>query len=211
MYPNSTNYLSLGKSGNIWTAVYATNTTIQTSDGREKTDVTPSDLGLNFIRKLNPVSYRWIKGATHVKHGEYVLASTGEKVDFNPKANHDAQQALIAKLRTYPSRKDMTAAQEAAYGADEAALNALAKLAHSVTRTPELETHSPGKRTHYGLIAQEVKAVLDEMKVKDFGGWNLMDKNDPNSQQALGYGEFIAPLIKAVQELAARLDALEKP
>jgi hypothetical protein len=40
-YPNVNNVGSCGKSGNLWTAVYATNGTIQTSDARLKTPVAP--------------------------------------------------------------------------------------------------------------------------------------------------------------------------
>lgn len=67
----------------------------------------------------------------------------------------------------------------------------------------------PGARTHWGLIAQEVKSVIDTTGVEDFAGWVLLDKSDSNSEQALRYEEFIAPLIKAVQELTARVEALE--
>jgi Chaperone of endosialidase len=67
----------------------------------------------------------------------------------------------------------------------------------------------PGSRTHWGLIAQEVKSVIDTTGVEDFAGWVLLDKSDSNSEQALRYEEFIAPLIKAVQELTARVEALE--
>lgn len=54
--------------------------------------------------------------------------------------------------------------------------------------------------THYGLIAQEVAQVLGE---RSFGG-HVVD----NGQHALRYDQFVAPLIKAVQELADRLQAL---
>ena len=37
----------------------------------------------------------------------------------------------------------------------------------------------------------------------------LEDKTDPDSRQSLRYEEFIAPLIKAVQELTVRLEAAE--
>jgi hypothetical protein len=67
-----------------------------------------------------------------------------------------------------------------------------------------------GNRTHYGLIAQEVKSVLDAAGVADFGGWVISDVSDPEGQQALRYEEFISPLIKAVQELAARVRTLEE-
>lgn len=61
----------------------------------------------------------------------------------------------------------------------------------------------PGTRPHYGLIAQEVKAALGD---KDFAGY-LYDQD--TDQHGLRYGEFIAPLIKAIQELAARVESLE--
>jgi len=67
-----------------------------------------------------------------------------------------------------------------------------------------------GNRTHYGLIAQEVKSVLDAAGVADFGGWVISDVSDPEGQQALRYEEFISPLIKAVQELTARVKTLEE-
>ena len=71
-----------------------------------------------------------------------------------------------------------------------------------------ITTSKPGTRTHWGLIAQEVKAAVDATGV-DFGGWVLSDKDDPDSQQALRYDQFIAPLIKAVQELSAKVEELE--
>ncbi len=61
---------------------------------------------------------------------------------------------------------------------------------------------------HYGLIAQEVAQTLGNHK---FGGHILADPAEPESLQALRYDQFIAPLIKAVQELAERMEKLEHP
>jgi len=63
-------------------------------------------------------------------------------------------------------------------------------------------------RFHHGLIAQEVKAVL-ESKGIDFGGFQ--DRKIKGGEDVLGivYEELIAPLIKAVQELSAKVEALE--
>jgi hypothetical protein len=66
----------------------------------------------------------------------------------------------------------------------------------------------PGERTHWGFIAQEVKEAVDTAGV-DFGGWVLTDKDDPSSQQALRYDQFIAPLTKALQEAIAKIETLE--
>jgi len=59
-----------GASWNRWSAIWAANWTIQTSDRRQKTDITESTLWLDFISKLNPVSYKWLNGANIVEKEE---------------------------------------------------------------------------------------------------------------------------------------------
>lgn len=63
-------------------------------------------------------------------------------------------------------------------------------------------TSKPGRRQHLGLIAQDVKAALDEADV-DCGLLVLEDKGDTESLQSLRYDQLIAPLIQAVKELTA--------
>jgi len=142
LYDNS---YTCGASGSRWSAVWAANGTIQTSDLNTKTDVIGSVLGLNFINSLRPVSYKFKVG--------------GNKVEENP---DDPLNPTITPIA--------------------------------------------GKRQHYGLIAQEVKAALPSDV--DFGGWVQVNLDDPNSEQGLRYDEFVAPLIKAIQELSAKNDAL---
>jgi len=60
--PSVDNQGYIGDSQHRWQAIYATNGTIQTSDIREKTEIKPTKLGLDFINDLNPVSYKWIEG-----------------------------------------------------------------------------------------------------------------------------------------------------
>lgn len=59
--PVSDNVLACGSGGNRWTAVYAFNGTIQTSDARHKRDIFPMSKmeGLDAIRNLQPKNYRW--------------------------------------------------------------------------------------------------------------------------------------------------------
>jgi len=68
---------------------------------------------------------------------------------------------------------------------------------------------TPGQRLHYGFIAQEVKTALDASGVEDFAGWVQDDLSNPDSTQSLSYEQFIAPLVKAVQELTDRVKQLE--
>lgn len=132
--PATDNSATLGASGARWSTIWAATGVIQTSDARQKTDIAPCDLSLDFILSLEPVRYQWAVGGT------------------------DA-------------------------GADR-----------------------PGRRMHYGLLAQQVQAALGG---QDFAGHILSDRDDPDSEQGLRYDQFIAPLIAAIQTLADRVAALE--
>lgn len=59
-------------------------------------------------------------------------------------------------------------------------------------------------RTHYGLIAQEVKTVMDGLNItsNQFAGYIYDAASDT---YGLRYSEFISPMMKAIQELSARL------
>ncbi len=153
--PAADNAYTCGASGFRWSAIHAVNGTIQTSDARLKTDIGDSDLGLDFINALRPVSYRWISGGNDVV------------VDPDAQPDEDGVQGTKTEAR-------------------------------------------PGARTHYGLIAQEVKAALDAAGAGDFGGYIKTNVDDPESEEGLRYDQFIAPLIRAVQELAARVAVLER-
>jgi hypothetical protein len=152
MFPQSAvkagadNAYTMGASGARWSAIWAANGTIQTSDARKKKDITPTKLGLDFIMQLNPVSYKWKNGGN--------------------------------KVETFEAENE----------------NEVVKR----TLTP-----ISGKRTHYGLIAQEVKEVLGDI---DFGGYVHDEETDT---MALRYDQFISPLIKAIQELKAEIDLLK--
>tara|TARA_R110000824_G_scaffold4623_2_gene22238 strand:+ start:3241 stop:7953 length:4713 start_codon:yes stop_codon:yes gene_type:complete len=55
-----------------------------------------------------------------------------------------------------------------------------------------------------GFIGQEVKEVMDNLGVT-FSGWH----ENPSSRQMVSYSTFVVPLVKAVQELSAKVTALE--
>jgi len=65
------NSTSIGRSGQRFTTIWAVNGTIQTSDEREKTEIKNSELGLDFITSLRPVSYKF-------KVGENVIVEKDE-------------------------------------------------------------------------------------------------------------------------------------
>jgi hypothetical protein len=68
--PATDNAYYLGVGSNRWIAVYAVNGTIQTSDKREKTEIQASALGIDFIKSLKPVSYKWNIGQNIVSKSD---------------------------------------------------------------------------------------------------------------------------------------------
>jgi hypothetical protein len=62
------NVIDLGSSGARFDDIFATNGTIQTSDQQEKNTITDSDLGLDFINRLEPKSYVF-NGKTRTHYG----------------------------------------------------------------------------------------------------------------------------------------------
>jgi hypothetical protein len=125
-FPRNDNANSMGESGKRWTTVFATTGTINTSDARLKTQVAELGLGLDFVKSLKPVSYKWIE--------------------------------------------------------------------------------SPDNGTYAGLLAQDVQQAIKNSKLKDFAA--LFTEGE-DGIMGLRYSEFIAPLIKAVQELSDKIDKLE--
>ncbi len=77
------------------------------------------------------------------------------------------------------------------------------QLAHLYKEDPadnEMNTEA----TMHNFIAQEVKAALDTAGVSSFGGW----KEDHHGVQQVSREMFVIPLVKAVQELSAKVDSL---
>jgi hypothetical protein len=146
LYPDLDDQYDCGISGNRWDDIWATNNVINTSDERKKTTISGSDLGLDFINELNPVSY---------------------------------------KLKDYDWQHEITT--------------------HSGTFTTDSGTKTHHRR-HYGLIAQDVEATLSGIgkDTEDFAGFIRDEETD---FYGIRYNEFIAPMIKAIQELKAINDA----
>jgi hypothetical protein len=64
-------------------------------------------------------------------------------------------------------------------------------------------------KTQHGFIAQEVKAAIDKHSdVKD--GFSMWDDDDPAGQQRVGETAVVPMLVKAIQELSAKVEDLEK-
>ena len=89
--PDVDNALNLGSSTNRWSAVFAVNGTIQTSDVRLKRGITNLKYGLNQVMQLRPVSFQWKNGNDKNTHlgliAQEVDAVMPEAVEKSADAN----------------------------------------------------------------------------------------------------------------------------
>ena len=77
----------------------------------------------------------------------------------------------------------------------------------------EWKAHNPEDKSpmggsdkyYYGFIAQEVKEAIDKHDASDYGAWNA----DPDGRQRVSREQFVVSLVKAVQELSAKVEELE--
>ena len=216
--PETDNAYTLGTSGKRWTVVYATTGTINTSDARQKTDVTPSPLGLDFVKLLKPVTYKWIEGGSDVSFEDETydvdepvmldFESTITTIDNIDGKFVERVTTHIEKRPVYDEHPLHDADGNQLHDADGNPRLHYVQRMQKVTRTRQgkkIETPRAGKRTHYGLLAQDVKAALDALSVSDFAGWVLEDKNNPDSPQGLRPDQFLPVLIRAIQELDAKI------
>jgi hypothetical protein len=175
--------------GNAATTVYAYGAVQDRSDIRDKTDVRDTELGLEFVNALRPVDFKW-----------------DMREDYRPEAPATVIKPADLKEDATEEAKAKYAQELASYKAYKVELDKLledVKLANI--------THDGSKkrnRFHHGLIAQEVKAVLDAKGV-DFGGFQDHSVKGGDDVLSIGYVELIAPMLKAIQELSAKVAELE--
>ena len=87
--PDDDGFTDLGSSSYRWKDVWAVNTTIQTSDAREKKNIEGLEYGLKEVMKLRPVTYKW----KQEKVGSVVLPKK-EKRDIIGLIAQEVQQII---------------------------------------------------------------------------------------------------------------------
>ncbi len=207
----------LGTASRRWGDVWAANGTIQTSDARDKRDVgtLPDALGLGFIEALKPVVFRFlderrpaVTETRPVKRPRTVRVT----VERETVANIDGLWRIVRETVEEDRPETETAVLHDAEGrplVDAAGQPLTAEVPlfdeaeETIVLTPAVERVH--RRLHAGLLAQDVKAALDAAGV-DLG---LFIEDTDTGRLGLRHDELLAPLIRAVQELAGRVRTLE--
>jgi hypothetical protein len=104
--PWTNNAASCGNSTYKWTAVWAVNGTIQTSDERDKQNIKPINYGINSVMNLKPVSFEW--------KNEKSRLGTGTNLGF---VAQDLEKVIPdAVIHSYVSPEEIKNASEAGKG-----------------------------------------------------------------------------------------------
>jgi hypothetical protein len=183
---SASNQVQLGDSA---TTTYAYGALQNRSDIRDKADVRDTLLGLDFISLLRPVDYKWDMREDYRSEMPAVVLRPS---DLGSDANEEDIIKYAAELAAYES---YLVAKDEWLEASK-----LSSIVHNGSKKRN--------RYHHGLIAQEVKAVLDEQGM-DFGGFQDHRMKGGDDVFSIGYAELIAPLIKSIQQLKARVEQLE--
>ena len=117
---NQQDVICLGN--NVTSQLYCNDTSISSSDSRDKTDITEWTHGLSFINQLKPITYRWDKRTWYGTDEEPIGTPDGSKKKAKLHLGFLAQDALaVEQSFGYASKKDDMLAvnlneDETAYG-----------------------------------------------------------------------------------------------
>jgi hypothetical protein len=175
---------TIGKSGFRWSAVWAANGVIQTSDERDKDvkDTINGKTALRLVSSIHPKFFTW-------KIGGYELTT---------EAKNEAS-VMINELDVKLCLEDVKLRKK---------LKISDNVGVSQTK-PLFKTPKKGNRLHAGFIAQDVKTALDALDL-DFGVWGKENTSDDSSKQFLRPDQLIPVLWSALNELLERVENLER-
>lgn len=226
-FPLADNVYALGTGSLRWTAVYAVNGTIQTSDPTLKTDIQPLPDALPLVAAVNPVTFRWKSGGydvvedqeerdvpatedvehTHIQRtvqdGRVIHSETTRTVQaeiYDEMPVHDENGNPV--YATARHRDGTMKLARDHIGRPIQATHPVLRMTKATVPVIRAE-HREGRRTHWGFLASDLKAAFDAAG-RDWGGYVKA-----GDTEHIRPDQLIPVLWKACQELAARIETLE--
>lgn len=151
--PWGNNTYHLGSTSDRWKRLYSNNA-INTSDKNEKNTIVDCTLGLDFIKKLKPVSYKWNEDDGKTHYG--LIAQDVEKavIDSGMKVEDFGSIDVPERLDTYnKDGREVTERYGLAYAEFTAPL---------IKSIQELSTENTSLKTEISQLT----TLLDELKVR---------------------------------------------
>lgn len=135
--------------------------------------------------------------------GNQVVASIGGYAPWTDFSDGRYKQNVMENV---PGLAFIQALRPVTYTLDIAGINRLLGAGNE-TEHRALARQIAQEKVRTGFIAQEVEAAAEKLGF-DFSG--VYRPQNPGDNYGLAYAQFVMPLVKAVQELAEKVEALEK-
>lgn len=213
--PSTDNLYQLGNNTHRFTAVWAVNGTIQTSDPKLKIEKAPLPDIWPVINAIDPITFKWETGGQEVveieEDGEVPETEQYEVTDVQL---IDGKHVEVRRIETRPVYDSLPIYDEAGnqlFSIRPEVKNKAGEIIREEERIPRvhfvprmvigkvkrIEHHKiAGTRTHWGFNAEEVKSAFDGIGM-DFGGY--VEAED--GVKGLRPDQLIPVLWKAVQDL----------
>lgn len=222
--PQQDNAYSLGNADQRWTAVWAVNGTIQTSDATLKTDIRPLPAALPLLASINPVTFKWKDGGRRLTATkEWRAVPVTEETTVTVKGHEVQPDGRVFQVDLTRTRKRQKVRMVPVVQPDGTPVTDRVRTGgrgNRATFTTRPRMHpvgltinkqvaatalvaQAGKRTHWGFLAADVKKAFDGIGM-DFGGY----VRAPDGLECLRPDQLIPVLWKAVQELSAQVAEL---
>ena len=232
IFPNVDNAYQLGGSTNRWSVVYAATGTINTSDPSLKKDIASLPPCLGLLKELSPKTYKWKIGGS-----DEVFEEAEEVVQEIDVFEHEVDAVEMRDGKAVRVRKTVRSevpkfvehhvcdekgnplyhvVPEKSAWTDKQGVEHPAVPSFKVPvihREPVMVTvkvrkkkyvEREGKRTHWGFLATDVRDVFAKTGM-DFAGYVKGEDGTHHMRP----DQLIPVLWKAVQELAAEVEALK--
>lgn len=203
------------------------------SDVRDKTNLTELDIGLDFVNSLCAYEGNWNKREKsrlhHLRKFDseikayqcYIGEDLNEKDEFNQRNPNyieidGVQEAEVASVRAalpaVVADEDEVAREGRKNKYRDKIKEVRKKKAEYEAETIVADHDLAEPRKSTFLVADNVKEVLDKFG-KDYTFYNDSEDDRPGEKipsKSLVYSDFIPILVKAIQELSAKVDRLER-
>ena len=187
IFPNDDNSFDIGTSSLRYDDIYATNTTIQSSSRDLKENISTSDLGLEFINKLKPVSYNW-KTKTRMHYG-FIAEDIGEILQ---ERKNECAFYIDSEFKEKPKY-----------------LKAVEEFEHKIVSDKKgVDDHNEKLKQDYETAMQEYinkedKSLLTKPIQPKYKKFVPFDRpQESKYHKGLRMVELLCPLTKAIQELS---------
>lgn len=196
--------------GNTWANVYTSNAVQTRADRRDYADIKDTALGLEFILKLRPIDFRLDLREDYIDYSTRPVPPAPLRPEpVRPVVDPNDPNADAINL-TYQADWNAWAAEAASHNTAQVQYEQAVAAWDAANQLSAIVRDGSKKRVryHHGFNSQDVWAVAHELGV-DFGGFQNHAIAGGQDIKTLGYQEFIAPLVRAVQQLNERLDSEE--